>query len=50
MCQFLSIEDFGKDDCYILNKDLKKDSITLKEVNLILRSLTKEHRDKPGTP
>ena len=50
MCQFLNIEDFGKDDCYILNKDLKKDSVTIKEFNIIFCSLTKEHRDKPGTP
>ena len=50
MCQFLNIEDFGEDDCYILNKDLQKDSVNLKEVNNILRTLTKAHRDRPDIP
>ena len=50
MCQFLNIENFGKDDSYILNKGLEKDSVTQKEVNVILRTLTKEHRDRPDTP
>ena len=47
MCQFLNIKDFGPDDLYILNKDLEKDSVTLNELNQVVKAITKVHRSNP---
>ena len=49
MCQFLNIKDFGLNDLYILNKDLEKDSVTLNELNQVVKDITKEHRRSPDS-
>ena len=45
--EFLGITDFGKDDCYILNKDLEHYNITRKQCTDAFISLTKRCKASP---
>ena len=40
MCQFLDFDESGLDKVQILNKDLVKDSVTKKQLDLIFRALS----------
>ena len=50
MCQFLDFNVLRNGDVLIVNKNLKEDSVTLKELNTLYRDIMREHYSKPSTP
>ena len=50
MCRFLDFNVLRNSDVLIVNKNLQEDSVTLKELQKIIKDIGNEHKSKPNKP